>query len=346
MLTMSINVKKSYREILFQLELDSRKKFTEIGNEVGLSQQTVSYAVKNMEEDGVIKNFYPLFDYTKFGYNGYLALFRVNAFSREKLEELKEVFVDHRMVAWVDRVSGGWDLMVFFLSPNASQFNKEFKGLISKHPDQLRNYKVFTSVVIHDMGRDYLTENDESSEDIIVGGDREAVEIKDSWKELSEILWQNPRSSSVDMAEEMNVTPKTVIDRMDRLDEEKLVKGYRPNLGIQELGIRTHLLFIKYNNRDVDKEDELTEYCVEHPNITMLMKTFGDYDIIIRMETEERDQQRQIINSIREKFEDILLDYNTLEIVDQVEKRYLPPSYFEGEEFPDIEEIHENPDFK
>lgn len=342
---MPIEVKQSYQDIIFQLECNSRKKFTEIGEEVGLSQQTVSYAVKNMEESGVINGFYPLFDYTKFGYNGYLALFRVNAFSRQKLEELKELFKEHRMVAWVDRLSGGWDLMVFFLSPNASQFNKEFRDLISEHPDQLQNYKILTSVVIHDMGRDYLSSNDESAEDIIVGGDRETLDVKESWKELCEVLWEDPRASSVDMAENMNVTPKTVIDRMERLEEEKLVKGYRPNIGIRELGIRTDLLFVKFNNQDVEKEDELRDYCVDHPNITMLMKTFGDYDLIIRMETEETDQQREVINSIREKYGDVLLDYNTLEVVNQVEKRYLPPSYFEGENFPDVEEIHENPQF-
>lgn len=342
---MGLSVKENYQDILFQLEKDSRKKFTEIGKEVGLSQQTVSYAVKNMEEDGVIKGFYPMFDYTKFDYNGYLVLFRVNAFSRQKLEELKNMFLDHNMVAWIERLAGGWDLMVFFLSPNASQFNKEFKNLVSEHPDQLKNYQILTSVVIHDMGRDYLSSKGESAEDIIVGGDREAVDVKDTWKELAKVLWENPRESSVDTAEKLNVTPKTVIDRMKRLEEEKLIKGYRPKIGIRELGIQTHLLFMKYNNRDVEKEDELRDYCVEHPNITMLMKTFGDYDMVIRIETVETDEQREVINSLRERFEDILLDYDTLEVVDQIEKRYLPPSYFRGENFPDVEEIHENPRF-
>jgi DNA-binding Lrp family transcriptional regulator len=334
---MALNVKENYQDILYQLELDSRRKFTKIGENAGLSQQTVSYAINTMKEDGVIQGFYPLFDYTKFGYNGYTVLFRVNTFSVEKLQELKEMFREHPMVGWVDRLAGGWDLMVFFLSPNASQFNKEFKSLIAEYPDQLWNYRILTSVVIHDMGRKYLnaSENGERLEDFIIGGDRERVEVDESSRELCRLLWEDPMASSVEMAEKLDVTPKTVIDRMRKLEEKSLIKGYRPKLGIHELGVRTHLLFVKYNNRNVDQENALRDYCKEHPNITLLMKTFGDYDAVIRMETEERDDQREVINAIRERYEEILLDYDVLEVVNQVEKRYLPESYFEGEDFPE-----------
>jgi Lrp/AsnC family leucine-responsive transcriptional regulator len=330
-----MNIKENYQKILFELEKDSRKKFTEIGESVGLSQQTVSYAVKSMEENNIISGYRALFDYTKFGYNGYIVLFRVNAFSREKIEELKSLLKEQGMTASIDRLSGGWDLRVFFLAPNASQFNKEFKELISEYPDQLRNYKILTSVVIHDLGREYLVDGDQSSEDIIIGGDREQVNVKETWKDVAEIIWNSPRRKSVEIAEDLDVTPKTVIDRLERLDKEKLVKGFRPNVGIEDLGITTHLLFVKYNNRNVDMENDLRDYCVDHPNVVKMTKTFGDYDAVIRIETEDRGEQREVINSIRERYEEILLDYNTLEVVEEISRRYLPQSYFEGEEFPE-----------
>lgn len=325
-----MDLKENYQRILHQLDCDARQTFTDIGKETGLSQQTVSYAIKTMQEDGVIRGFHPLFDYTKFGLNGYLVLFRVNAFSRRKIEELTELFENHGMVAWVHRLAGGWDFMVFFLAPNASYFNKEFKQLIAKHPEQLRKYTILTTIVIHDLGRNYLAENPEQEDDrdIIVGGDREIVEITDAQRETCRYLQENPRMSSVDMAEALNVTPKTVLDRIQTLQEDALINGYRPVLGISEIGVLTTLLLIQYNNRDVDKENELRDYCVRHPNITLFTKTFGDWDAVIRLETNDRSTQREIVNSIRERYEDILLDYDTLEIVEDIKKQYLPDDYF------------------
>jgi DNA-binding Lrp family transcriptional regulator len=281
-----------------------------------------------MEEKGILRDFYPLFDYTKFGYNGYFVLFRVNAFSREKLDRIVELLEDHGMVAWVSRVAGGWDLLTFFMAPNASHFNKEFKALIAQHPDQLRKYQILTTIVIHDMGRDYLTETGVQAGDIIVGGDRDVVDISAAERATCRLLNQDPQMSSVDMAEELDVTPKTVIDRTQSLEDRQLINGYRPVLGLQELDVQAYLLMVKYNNRDVDKENALRDYCIDHPNATMFMKTFGDWDAVIRLETDDREQERKVVNSIRERFEDILLDYDTLEIVDDIKKRYLPGAYF------------------
>ncbi len=323
-----MNVKQNYREILFQLECDARQNFTDIGEKTGMSQQTVSYATNSMQGKGIIRGFYPLFDYTKFGYNGYFVLFRVNTFSREKIDRIVDLLEDHGMVAWVSRLAGGWDLMTFFQAPNASYFNKEFKELISQHPDQLRKYTILTSIVIHDMGRDYLTDDDTHAGDIIVGGDRDIVEISEAEKATCRLLNTNPLMSSVDMAEELDVTPKTVIDRTQSLEDRNLIKGYRPLLGIQELDVQAYLMLIKYNNRDVETENELRDYCIDHPNITLFMKTFGDWDAVIRLETGERAEQREVVNSIRERFEDILLDYDTLEVVDDIKKHYLPGDYF------------------
>ncbi len=328
-----MELKQSYRNILFQLECDARRNYTEIGENLGLSQQTVSYAVRSMREDGILRDVYPLFDYTKFGYNGYLVLFRVNTFSTGKIRELKELFQNHGMTAWVQRLAGGWDFLVLFQAPNASYFNKRFKELVARYPDQLRTYRILTSVVTHDLGRNYLKSNDitETAEDIIVGGDRDIVEIRPELKETCRLLQEDPLASSVDRADQLGVTPKTVIDRTEMLQEKRLIKGYRPRLGIPELDIQVSLLLINYNNQDVDKENDLRDYCIDHPNVTLLVKTFGDHDVMIRIETETRKQYRDVVNAIRERYEDIILDYNTLEVVNDLKKHYLPQDYFSGE---------------
>lgn len=325
-----MNVKKNYQRILYQMELDARQNFTDIGKQAGVSQQTVSYAVKRMGEDGIIRTVYPLFDYTKFGYSGYVALFRVNTFSRDRMEALVEMLEDHEMVAWVNRLAGGWDLLVFFLAPNASYFNKEFKALVSRRPKQLRTYRILTTVVIHDMGRGYLGEDGmgQGPEDIIVGGDRNVLELSPEERETAHLLYEDPLQSSVGMARELDVTAKTVIDRINSLEDRKLVNGYRPLLGVQELGVSASLLFINYTKQDVEQEDEMVRYCRAHPNVTLLMKTFGGWDVMIRLEAESPAERQEVIQSIRERFEEVILDYDSLDILDDTVKRYLPPGFF------------------
>ncbi|MDY6766325.1 MAG: Lrp/AsnC family transcriptional regulator [Candidatus Nanohaloarchaea archaeon] len=335
-----MNVKTPYQRILHQLEEDARQSFTAIGDAAGVSQQTVSYAVDRMEEDGIIRGYYPLFDYTKFGYNGYVGLFRVNTFSQDRMDELTALFREHEMVAWVSRLAGGWDLLVFFLAPNASYFNKQFKQLVSQHPEQLQTSTILTTVVIHDMERTYLSPDasDYDTHDTIIGGDRDVFDLSGDEEATCEVLFDDPTQPSVRMGEQLDVTAKTVIDRIDRLEEQTLVKGYRPLLGLPQLDIIGALLFASVTNKEVDEVDDLVDYCSTHPNITLLMKTFGDWDVMIRVETESREQRQTVIQELRERFEHVILDYTTLEVVDDVEKRYLPPGHFDPDAFLPVQE--------
>lgn len=333
-----MEIKKDYRKVLYQLEKDGRKSLTNIGKASNKSQQSVSYAVNQMEEERIIRDYYPLFDYTKFGFNGYLALFRVNTFSRDKIEELVSMFRENEMAAWIQRLAGGWDLLVFFLAPNTSYFNKEFKSLVSEYPEQLRTYSILTSVVIHDLERTFLKEEGEKRPpDLVVGGDRNVFELTDEEKHTCKVLNDDPRESTVEMGKKLGVTSKTVIERRKSLENRKLIKGYRPILGIKELDISVTLLVVSYTKQDVDMEDELVEYCKTHENVTMLMKTFGDWDAIIRLETRNRERKQEVVQSLRERFEEIIMDYDTLEVLDDIQKKYLPQGYFNPEAFQPVE---------
>jgi len=44
------------RKILYQLDLNSRQSLTQIGKNVGLKKDVVSYRIKRLQDEGVIKD--------------------------------------------------------------------------------------------------------------------------------------------------------------------------------------------------------------------------------------------------------------------------------------------------
>ena len=57
------------RKILYQLDLDSRQSFAQIGRKVGLARNSVSYRINRMEEEGIIQGYYTVIDCFKLGYS-------------------------------------------------------------------------------------------------------------------------------------------------------------------------------------------------------------------------------------------------------------------------------------
>jgi len=62
------NIDLKDRKILYQLDVDSRQSFSEIGKKVRLPKNVVSYRINRMIKAGIIKNFYSVIDASKLGY--------------------------------------------------------------------------------------------------------------------------------------------------------------------------------------------------------------------------------------------------------------------------------------
>ena len=59
------------RKILYELDLNARQTLTQIGKKVGLKKDVVSYRMKKLQDEGIIKNYYTVIDAYKLGYTLY-----------------------------------------------------------------------------------------------------------------------------------------------------------------------------------------------------------------------------------------------------------------------------------
>lgn len=57
------------KKILNMLQADARVSFSQIGEAAGVSEATIRYRVKQLEKDGVIKNYTTVLDSTKVGWS-------------------------------------------------------------------------------------------------------------------------------------------------------------------------------------------------------------------------------------------------------------------------------------
>ncbi len=56
------------RKILYELDINSRQSFSQLGKRVGLHKDVVAYRVKKLQEKGIIKNFITEINNYKTGY--------------------------------------------------------------------------------------------------------------------------------------------------------------------------------------------------------------------------------------------------------------------------------------
>lgn len=96
--------------IIRSLTKNSRKSYTDIASEVGVSDTTVRKRVEKMIDEGVIKQFSLLIDYHKVGriIKAFIGL-KINP---SKLMDVVDLLVDNPDVQVLYRTTGNWDMFV------------------------------------------------------------------------------------------------------------------------------------------------------------------------------------------------------------------------------------------
>ena len=330
-------MKLTNRDFKFLIELDKncRQPISAISKKIRLSQQLASYKLKNYIDDGLILSFTSFIDYVRFGYLNFRVYFKINYLSNERFRSLLKSLYQYATITELIECCGKYDLIAVFAVLNPSEFNKRLKELIAKYPNQLKNYVILTTVVTHYYDRAYFIQTgkntatlfrDPIGSDIVIGGDRSFIRLRKTDLALLELVQSDARLATLLIGKKLKKDPKTIRLRLTLFQEKKIIKTFRPVLNVQVVDFIVNKILLKYHNLSVEKEQELLTFCRFNPNIVELIKVFGEWDLELTVETRTREEFRTVYISIREKFEDIISDFESFPVFKTHKKEFLPLS--------------------
>jgi len=314
--------------LLFEIDKNYRQPYSKIGKKIGMSQQLINYKVKSLASDGVVIGNYPLIDYSRLGYLSFRVYFKINYLNWESFEKMINSLKNHPNITSIMECDSGYDLMILFSTRNPSAFNKALREVISEYPKQLKNCMILTTVVEHLFSKNYLTGSNSSS-DTVVGGDRNFTDTDPVDKKILKALTRG-KKTVVEMSTEAGITSKTAMNRLKIMENKEIIKGYRLVIDTRKIKLSTNKILIKFHSVSIDKEKEIMKFCLGHPGITEVAKTFGEWDLELTVIAKTREEFRNICILIRQKFEDIIADFDNFRIFKIHKKQLLPDEFFAG----------------
>lgn len=315
-------IPKNDLKLLFELDSNSRNSFSKIGKKIRISEQLISYKVTQLHEKKIISSSYPLIDYSRFGYLTFMVYFKVHYQNEARFYDLIERIKSNPNILRVMECDGTYDLITIFAAKNPSSFNKMLKKIVEDNQKELRSWMILTTIVEHHSLRNYLI-GKEPEKDVVIGGDREELIIDETNKKIIQAL-MNQKKKIIDIAKDAEITPKTVMARLKWLENNEIIKGYRLLLNLRPLDIATNIILINYHNVSIKEEEEFRNFCKSSPQIIEFTKTIGEWDVVLTVETMNRDEFRKLYLTMRERFEDIIADYDNFRVFHVHKKQFLP----------------------
>ncbi len=311
----------------------ARSPLKEIANHLRKSPQRLKYTQSLLEREKIIHSPYCIFDYSYLGLILFRVYFKGGYIGEKDKTRIIDELLGNNYITTVQELTGEFDLVVEFLAPNPSKFNKELKKMISNLPT-LNDYKIILNVVSHVYPRHYLCRNTNLHSlhlERIVGGDREREIITENELAVIKILLKNPLVRLSYLAKDTNLNVKTVKSILRSMAKRNIIKGFKYNLNKDSLGITAARLFLKLHNVTLERESKLMEFVLVTKEIVQLHKTVGDWDLELDLESINKQGIRYLLIKLREEFKDLIERFNLIELNYCHKRSYLPAYLFPAE---------------
>jgi DNA-binding Lrp family transcriptional regulator len=312
-------------KLLYYIDYDARISLSSLSKKLQLSKQNINYKIKKLEEEKIIEKYVSVIDIHKLGFLTYRAYIRLGRVTGEDLDKISMYLKDKSYVLWLVSISGAWDFEIVFVARNYVEFSKQFQEIKEYLKEKLVKHNMSLSISNLHYKRDYLLEKGREIGSIAYYGyEPQNRKVDETDLKILIELSENCRNSYQEIGKRIKVSNHTVKARIKRMEKEEIIKAYRTKINIQKLGYK-HMKAGLYLYPHTEKiESELITYISSFQNVTYVVKILGEWEIEIEAEVKDQEQFFEILRSTRNKYPNLINDYNTFEVKREIKLNYFP----------------------
>ncbi|MBI2043159.1 Lrp/AsnC family transcriptional regulator [Candidatus Pacearchaeota archaeon] len=318
-------------KLLSELEKDSEQTLSKIAKKLKTSQQVISYRLKSLEERGILGGFYTIIDIAKLGYTSYRTMIRLSNITEEKHKEIINFLMKHKNVLWLVECGGRWDLIVNFTAKNIIHYNNIMKEFVNRFPKQMQNYDILTTLEVIYFGRDYFIKEARTEiKSSGFGGKWETISTDKTNLQILNLISENARINSVEIADKLKISPNTVLLRIKEMKKSGLIQGTKPLIHLENIGYSGYKALIKFQNLTEQKEKEIVNHVKSNANIVGAIKLVGLWDFESEFEVENKEQMLKITRNFRDKFKEIIKEFEVIPLFHEYRYNFFPGDLLNG----------------
>jgi len=318
-----LKLDKKDKKIIFELDVNSRQPLSNIAKKVSLKRESVLYRIKKYFEEGLLRNYLAVIDMSKLGFTHYKIYINLHNITEEQEKSMINWLCKNPFVSWISNCDGAYSMIIAIKSRNSLELNNILREINSKYGKFFKSQEITTIICAHHFHRDYLVGYKGNTERKIEwGSESEKIELDDKNIELLDKLSEDPKANAAEIASKLKISPDSVIQRIKKLENSKLIQNYTLWPNINELIGNYYKVLISLKNFDSSSEKKLLSYILENPNVIYCVNCIGKWNYEVDIEVEGINGLRKIIRELVNNFSDIISDYTSLNIYNEYKFRF------------------------
>lgn len=299
------------RQLLYALDQDARRPYSELARHAGVSKEVARYRVMQLQTQGVIRQYFTIFDVARLGFTNRKAFVKLRNVDEREERRLIAWLKRSPHVAWLAACDGPYDLAFGMLAQDIEKFAEQMEDLDNRFGDLFLERDIAPIVQGQYFHRDYLIgKSSGTARDFTFGSVPGRPSLDDvDWK-LMRQLGKDARTPIVELAHQAGTTADLAARRLKRLEQSGAIQNHILVLDNPVLSQSHYKVLIRLQSGEKKRRDELTAFCRTHPNIIYNVRTFGPWEFEIDLEVPDAEAFRTIMRQLKKTFSDIIRDYS------------------------------------
>lgn len=320
-----MKVNKKDLALLYELDKDSRQSLSQIAKKLKTSQQVISYNLQQLQKNKTIQGFYTIINFAKLGYSSYRTMIKLGNVSEQVYNDLINYIRKHSNILWLVECGGRWDLIINILAKNPVQYNSFLLELKNNFKDTIQDYDLLLTIEGIYFGRDYLIKKQrEPKKNIYFGKKIETEKLDKLDLEILNAISENARLNSVKISNNLDITNKTVINRIKELKKKGIIQGFKSLIHLNKINYAGYKALIKLHSISKEQEKKIFTSLSLNNNVIGILRMIGRWDLEVEFEAETREDILKISRYIKTKFKTLINEFEVIPLFHEYKYNFFP----------------------
>ena len=228
-------------------------------------------------------------------------------------EKIAQYFKNNKKTEWVVTCTGKWDMIIGFIVHNIDELYEEIQNMMDKFSNNIDEKSVTTTLYLAHHTRNFLvsTHNKYERKNIIYYTTADKHEdIEDIDTEILKIMANNARISVRQIARMLKTSSRIIQYHIKKLEEKKIILAYKVHLDPLKMGNVFCKAMFYLRSSTKERLNAFFAYCSSLRDVVWPQRVIGAWDFELDFEIEDYTSFQNVIFDIKEKFSDIIRDYD------------------------------------
>ncbi len=312
-------IDKKDRLILNAINNNCRESNTKIGKIIGLSRDSVSYRINNLEKENIIENYTIEINYEELGYTAFSFAVKLQNVSQETEEKIINFLIKNKSIAFIEKTLSKYDLAFIILAKSLEQIDEEIKSIRQFIGANLKYIEMGISLENYEFPT-FIFDNKEVQPKINKKN-KKNYELDKYDKQILSELVKNSKITAVDLSKKIKLSVFAIANRIKKLYNNNIIHKFKAIINTEKLGYHKYTILLNLFNSKIEKQ--LLEFCKAHKQIWEIDKSLSNYNYAIEVYARNNEEFKNIVGEIMGVFSKHIIDYETLIVLKKIKHSYV-----------------------